>query len=173
MLSDLDRPERIRAAQALLEALAVPWLVLAGPPPGPEWGALYERGAALVMSTEISLDLVSGLLEDLASGRVPAQPQHCRDLVRAWRSTAQELDVITSRLDTLTARESQVLHQLYAGVTVGEIAEEWEVSVATVRSQVKAILRKLHVTSQLAAVAAFEQAQDETGASSSPSVTAM
>jgi DNA-binding NarL/FixJ family response regulator len=174
MLSDLDRLERIRAARALLEALAVPWLVMAGAPRGPEWGALYERGAKLVVPTTTSLDALGGLLDDLAAGRHPDRPpRHRRELIRAWRSTARELDVIATRLDSLTAREAQVLRLLYAGVTVGEIAERAEVSVATVRSQVKAILRKLHVNSQLAAVAAFEQAQDETDSpdqdSSSPS----
>jgi DNA-binding NarL/FixJ family response regulator len=176
MLSDLDQLERIRAARALLEGLVVPWLVLTGAPPGPEWGAIYERGAKLVMPTSITLGAVGGLLDDLAAGHQPARPRHRQRLIRDWRSSAQELDVIASRIDTLTSREAQVLRLLYAGVTVGEIAEQSEVSVATVRSQVKAILRKLHVSSQLAAVAAFDQAQDESGPAgqdpSSPSAPA-
>ena len=50
----------------------MPWLVLAGVPSGPAWGALYERGAALVMSTDIGLDTLCDLLDDLYAGREPA-----------------------------------------------------------------------------------------------------
>ena len=46
-----------------------------------------------------------------------------------------------------------MLRALAAGHTVGAIAEAWFVSEATVRSQVRAILTKLGVSSQLEAVA--------------------
>ena len=62
-------------------------------------------------------------------------------------------------MSTLTGREEEVLRQLYQGLGVREIAELGEVSEATVRSQVKAILRKLEVNSQIAAVAAYEEVQ--------------
>jgi two-component system nitrate/nitrite response regulator NarL len=45
---------------------------------------------------------------------------------------------------------------LYAGDPVARIAQLLEVSPATVRSQVKAVLRKLHVNTQLGAVAALD-----------------
>jgi DNA-binding NarL/FixJ family response regulator len=56
------------------------------------------------------------------------------------------------RLERLTPREAQVLRELMAGHQVGEIARTWFVSETTVRTQVKAILTKLEVRSQLAAV---------------------
>jgi two-component system, NarL family, nitrate/nitrite response regulator NarL len=49
-------------------------------------------------------------------------------------------------------REAEVLRGLIEGRSVDELAQEAFVSIATVRSQVRAILRKLGVTSQLAAV---------------------
>ena len=49
-----------------------------------------------------------------------------------------------------------MLQQLHEGIGVRSIAEQWEVAEATVRSQVKAILKKLDVKTQMAAVAAYE-----------------
>ena len=56
-------------------------------------------------------------------------------------------------LERLTGRERQVLEALGEGRTVTDIAASWVVSESTVRSQVRGILTKLGVTSQLEAVA--------------------
>jgi DNA-binding NarL/FixJ family response regulator len=58
----------------------------------------------------------------------------------------------------LSAREAEVLRALCAGQSVGSIAGTCFVSEATVRSQVRAILTKLGVTSQLEAVTAAHRA---------------
>jgi two-component system nitrate/nitrite response regulator NarL len=58
------------------------------------------------------------------------------------------------RFDELTEREVQVLHALCAGRSVRDIAANWVVSEATVRSHVRGVLTKLAVPSQLAAVVA-------------------
>ena len=52
----------------------------------------------------------------------------------------------------LTPREEQVLAMLIDGVQAADIAERSYVSLATVRSQIRAILTKLGVGSQLSAV---------------------
>ena len=157
LLSELSRIPQVRGAQTLVRRLGVPWLVLAGVPSGPAWGALYERGAALVTSTEIGLDTLCDLLDDLYAGRQPPEARRHRDLVRSWRSFAQQRGELTARMQSLTSREAEVLRQLCLGLAVREIAELGEVSEATVRSQVKAILRKLEVNSQIAAVAAYQE----------------
>lgn len=54
--------------------------------------------------------------------------------------------------DGLTPREQEVLGMLMDGMQAAVIAEESFVSLATVRSQIRAILTKLGVSSQLAAV---------------------
>ncbi len=53
----------------------------------------------------------------------------------------------------LTPREQQVLLALMRGTSALEISKESYVSLPTVRSQIRSILLKLHVSSQLAAVA--------------------
>ena len=64
---------------------------------------------------------------------------------------------MAARLETLSDREEEVLQQLHEGVGVRAIAEQSEVAETTVRSQVKSILRKLDVSSQMAAVLAYEE----------------
>jgi DNA-binding NarL/FixJ family response regulator len=57
----------------------------------------------------------------------------------------------------LTPRERQVLGRLIEGNSVRDIARANVVSEATVRTQVKSILGKLEVSSQLAAVGLAHQ----------------
>lgn len=168
LLSDLSTSELVSAARSLVEGLSVPWLVLTGVPRGPAWGALYESGAALVVSSRTRLDATCALLEELAAGRTPRARRRRRELIRSWRSFAQQRDELRARLEALTDREEQVLGLLHEGMTVREIGEQASVTESTVRSQVKAILRKLGVTSQLAAVAVYDEIQsDSTEASTS------
>jgi two-component system, NarL family, nitrate/nitrite response regulator NarL len=158
LLSDLDRSSRIRTGQALIRLWEVPWLVLAGAARGPAWGALYERGASLVVPTSTSLREVCELLEDLAAGRVPRDADRGRgELIGSWRSFVRDRDRMAARLATLTEREDEVLQLLCGGLGVRQIAIGSEVAETTVRSQVKAILRKLEVSSQIAAVAAYQE----------------
>lgn len=65
---------------------------------------------------------------------------------------ARERD-LGRRLDRLSAREREVLELLAQGYRAAGIAERFVVSLATVRTQIRAILVKLEVNSQLEAVA--------------------
>ena len=59
----------------------------------------------------------------------------------------------------LTAREAEVLDRLMRGMQAEAIARDFYVSVATVRSQIRSVLSKLDVNSQLAAVALASDAE--------------
>jgi DNA-binding NarL/FixJ family response regulator len=59
----------------------------------------------------------------------------------------------TAPFEQLSLREKDVLRELIAGKSVEMIARDWVVSIATVRTQVRGVLTKLGVNSQLAAVA--------------------
>lgn len=164
LVSELGRPERIRAAQVLIGSSDVSWLVLTGAAQGPAWGALYDRGAALVVPSTTGLHDVSELLFRLSRGWTPRGVGLRRgELVGAWRSFSRDRLELARRLDLLTEREDVVLGMLSDGVTVREIAVLGAVSETTVRSQVKAILRKLRVRSQIAAVAAFRELRPDEG----------
>jgi DNA-binding NarL/FixJ family response regulator len=74
------------------------------------------------------------------------------ELVSEWARMREELQDVRERLEQLTNRESVVLGHLMKGRAVRQIAGLSTVSEATVRTQVKSILAKLEVSSQLAAV---------------------
>jgi DNA-binding NarL/FixJ family response regulator len=59
--------------------------------------------------------------------------------------------------ESLTGREADVLAGLVGGLAATQIAEQSFVSLSTVRSQIRAVLAKLGVHSQLAAVAMAHQ----------------
>ena len=77
------------------------------------------------------------------------------------------------RFVALTEREQVVLAELIEGHRAEDIAKAGFVSISTVRSQIKAILQKLGVSSQLAAVAMARRTgwslQDPLGTSPDPS----
>lgn len=70
---------------------------------------------------------------------------------------ARRLD--RDRWDRLTPRELQIVDRIAAGRRPAAIAEEFVVSVATVRTQIRSILAKLEVSSQLE-VAALARARE-------------
>ncbi len=70
--------------------------------------------------------------------------------LRAWRARQRRE---FAAFETLTVRESQVLAALMDGQGCEAIASAWFVSEATVRTQIRGVLTKLGVTSQLAAAA--------------------
>jgi DNA-binding NarL/FixJ family response regulator len=69
---------------------------------------------------------------------------------RGYQTQEREL---TRRLGRLSTREHEVLNLLAQGYRAAGVAETFVVSVATVRAQIRAILSKLDVNSQLEAVA--------------------
>jgi two-component system nitrate/nitrite response regulator NarL len=153
LISDLDRSSRLRAASLILERVQVPWIVLTAAPEGPMWGAALASGARIVLPSSTGFDEVCEAVVEVAGGRL-ATPADERDrLVALWSSLLERRDLLEQRLQSLTPRENEVLRLLYAGDPVSRIAQLLEVSPATVRSQVKSVLRKLDVNSQLGAVA--------------------
>lgn len=81
--------------------------------------------------------------------------------------TADELEALAAeqvRLSRLTPREHQVVAALSEGLTAQEIARQLVVSVSTVRAHIRAVLTKLEVSSQLAAVAVARRRLPRTAA---------
>ena len=70
-----------------------------------------------------------------------------------------------SPFERLTTRESPVLSALIDGLSGEEIAEAHFVALTTVRSQIRSLLQKLGVRSQLAAVAHANRAGWKPGVS--------
>lgn len=80
-----------------------------------------------------------------------------QEIANRARHAAQDLD---RRLQLLTPREREIVGCLASGLRAAAIAEKFVVSVATVRTQIRSILAKLEVSSQLEVVALARQIPD-------------
>ena len=153
LVTGLDRWSRLEQVEALLERVPTRWVVLTDAPRGPEWGAVAVGGAVAVLPSNSALDDVVAVLVAAARDELRMDPVDVEHLAAQWSALKGRRADLGARVATLTRRERQVLDMLYTGDSVARIARLLEVSPATVRSQVKAVLRKLGVSSQLAAVA--------------------
>lgn len=116
------------------------------------WGACMRQGARKILSKGRPLQETIGTVRRLHQGLPVMTSDELERLLDAWRSERMVTDDMRRRLELLTPREKQVLGALIEGHNVREIARTSVVSEATVRTQVKSILGKLEVSSQLAAV---------------------
>lgn len=112
-----------------------------------------EAGAAGWISKDASLaDVDWTLRRVLAGGSVIGQTKRAA-LVDALRCERESIRRAESFFSELSQRELLVLAALVDGLSADEIAQEHFVAVTTVRSQIRSVLQKLGVRSQLAAVA--------------------
>lgn len=112
-----------------------------------------EAGAVGVVAKDAPFDELLDTIQRAARGDSVIDPNVRYQLLaelREHRSTERRRH---APFESLTGRERQVLDALGQGKSVETIATEWVVSPATVRTQVRGILTKLDVNSQLAAVA--------------------
>jgi two-component system, NarL family, nitrate/nitrite response regulator NarL len=121
------------------------------------WGEAIRCGARTVLSKTQPLSSILATVRRINEGLPVLTFEEREDLLRAWHQQRSELQEIAAKLSLLTHRESQVLGRLMQGRTVHDIAVLGVVSEATVRTQVKSILAKLEVSSQLAAVGLAHQ----------------
>lgn len=117
-------------------------------------GECLRRGAKTVLAKTCPLDEMTDTVRRARDGLpLMARDERSR-LVAEVVDGHDEDDEVRARLARLTRREMEVLGALMGGVQVREIALQSVVSEATVRTQVKSILAKLELSSQLSAVGA-------------------
>lgn len=116
------------------------------------WGECLRYGARKTMSKAQPLNEILSVVRRLYQGLPVTDAEEREKLLRNWEEHRKSVEEQRRRLDSLTPREREVLAKLREGVPVRDIARTSVVSEATVRTQVKSILAKLGVTSQLAAV---------------------
>lgn len=112
-----------------------------------------EAGAIGWIRTTASLDEVDAALATVVAGRpILGRTERAEflELLRAERTNALR---DRERFAQLTPREAIVLGALSDGFSAEEIAQQHYVALTTVRSQIRSVLQKLGVRSQLAAVA--------------------
>lgn len=94
----------------------------------------------------------------LRMGSAPQTERDPRASLAVTGATERQQDPLLQMFAILTEREQVVLAELMEGHCAEEIATAAFVSISTVRSQIKAILHKLGVNSQLATVALARRA---------------
>jgi len=112
----------------------------------------YEAGASAVFDKARSFDSFVDVLHSVLAGGDPTA-SHRAELFARRRRVAEEDRRRLASFKTLTEREAEVLAELLEGASAAGIAEASGVSIWTVRVQIKHVLHKLGVNSQLGAVA--------------------
>ena len=121
------------------------------------WGGCMRLGARKVLPKSGALQQALATVRRLHQGLPVTSREELEQMLDEWARQRQVNDDLRRRLDLLTPREREVLGALITGRTVRAISQESVVSEATVRTQVKSILSKLEVSSQLAAVGMAHQ----------------
>lgn len=160
LVAELDDAQQLRDAVAVITGLDLGWVVLTSTVPGPVWGALIDAGAHDVLPTTASLDALSEVLHRQDVDEPEELGHEYDEVVRAWRDADDERHRLTRRIETLSPREMEILVELHDGDSVKVIAARAGVAEGTVRTQVKSLLHKLEVSSQLQAVASFQHANE-------------
>lgn len=160
-LLDLDLGEEQAAGMRFVRAAIsarLPVVMLTGSTDDVALGRCIEAGAdGVIQKMQPFADVIDSVHRALRGDKCSSDTQ-----LLQWVLAAQRHDTERQRLlkpfSSLTNRESTVLQHLIEGSRVDEIAAVEYVAVATVRSQVRSILQKLEVQSQLAAVAIARRA---------------
>jgi len=147
----------------LVEPLAAAgWkvLILSGTADHARVGGALAAGAAAWVPKSAPFPSLLRAVKDLLAGREIMPSPRRRQLVELHRVRSAERHELLTKIDRLTQREREVLAQLAAGQRAQAVAAHFVVSLATVRTQIRAVLTKLEVGSQLEAVALFRRATE-------------
>jgi DNA-binding NarL/FixJ family response regulator len=136
---------------------AAGWLVLmlSGTASNVRIGAALAAGALAWVPKMAPVAVLLRAIRDAQAGRDAIPPAQRDRYVALYRQRSAERDELAAKLERLTPREREVLALLAAGHRAQAVADHFVVSLATVRTQIRAVLTKLGVTSQLEAVALF------------------
>jgi two-component system nitrate/nitrite response regulator NarL len=115
--------------------------------------AALRAGARGFVSKDIEPNAIADVVKRVAAGEAVISPQLTSHLIERVRALPDSGLGIRPVRSSLTSREWEVLDLLCAGRGTDTIAEELVLSVETVRSHVKSVLRKLGVHSQAEAIA--------------------
>jgi DNA-binding NarL/FixJ family response regulator len=115
--------------------------------------ACLEEGAAGWIGKDTFLDEVVAALNDVLAGTPLIGCAAREAMIDELRIERAGLRKALTPFERLTLREREVLAALVDGMSAEEIADTQFVALTTVRSQIRSVLQKLGVRSQLAAVA--------------------
>mgnify|MGYP006385237475 FL=1 len=107
-----------------------------------------RAGASGYILKRTPLNEVLEAIKDVNSGGAPMTPSIAKRVLGFFNETGKKLNEYN-----LTQREKEILQELVNGLSYKKIAETLFISIDTVRSHIKNIYYKLHVSSKSGAVA--------------------
>lgn len=113
-----------------------------------------EAGAVGIISKAASFDSLLMAIRDAVDSNTIMSELERQDWLAELRRYRTADELRRKPYERLTQREQEVLARLCDGHSANQIADDSYVAVSTVRSQIRAVLMKLGVGSQLEAVAA-------------------
>ena len=155
VLMDIDLPgmngvECVRKLKALLPTIRVVMLTVYE---NPEkiFDALSAGAVGYLLKKRLTEDLLEAV-QDAYTGGAPMSSQIARKVVQFFQKIPP-----TNNMDSLSARELEVLELLAKGFLVKEIADRTGLGYGTVRTYIRRVYEKLQVHSRSQAVAKYLQ----------------
>lgn len=149
--------DRVDGAHLVGPLVQLGWrvLIMSGSSDRSRIGAALAAGALAHIAKHAPFErLLGAVREGLGGGPVMA-PDRRDALIAFSRERNAHHAELAARLQRLTHREREVLAELARGKRAQAIADQYVVSLSTVRTQIRAVLTKLEVGSQLEAVALY------------------
>ena len=134
-------------------------IVLSGEADRSRIGAALVAGALAAVPKQVPLPALLGKVRAALAGLPVMAPEMRRRLIESFLVRDAERREVEEKLDRLTRREREVLAELARGHRAQAVADHYVVSLATVRTQIRSVLNKLEVGSQLEAVALYRRGQ--------------
>lgn len=144
-----------------LRASGWPVLTVTGSGHDGDTAAAIAEGAVGVVSKSSPLDVLLKSVIQTVLGEPLLGETERRDWERKHRVRSERREQVAMRLEGLTVREREVLDEIARGQHAADIAKKSVVSLTTVRTQIRSILRKLDVSSQIEAIALLRQYSDD------------
>lgn len=157
VVMDLVMPgtDGLHATRRILEEYPGCRIVVLSSADDDELGILSLRaGAVGFMSKTVGLEALPRALRAAHEGEPIVSRRLTMKLVDGFRRIREDGQGMRPVRSPLSSREWEVLDHMCKGLSTDEIADELVVSVETVRSHVKSVLRKLNVRSRQEAIAA-------------------
>jgi DNA-binding NarL/FixJ family response regulator len=132
-------------------------IVLSATTEEPRIGRALSAGALACVPKTAALPVLITTIRRAVQGVEVMRPERRRYFIEQYQRQQEQARAVERRLNRLTERERAVLERLARGQRAQSIAAEFGVTLATTRTQIRAVLQKLGVSSQLEAVALLNE----------------
>ena len=132
-------------------------IVLSATSDEPRIDRALDAGALACVPKSAALPVLITAIRRATQGYEVMRPERKQYFIAQYHREQEQARALKRRLGRLTDRERAVLERLSRGQRAQSIAEEFGVSLATTRTQIRAVLHKLEASCQLEAVALLNE----------------